>query len=253
MALVRGRQPFEEHWLRNTGTERDVQLADTVVPVQVLPDDGETDTFAASIDIASTAIPARPAVATLWAGNRECIVRSVGVSMAGIAPQAGGVMRAWAFTAPRFYRFAFANGVQLAGPGLGTVYKSPIHDRIRQSQALIVGGNPWVPADDPPFPALIGESATGHPVVVTTLGPIALRGSMIDMRDGVGISGPGTLRTHDLLHGPLRLRRFDALCVVTEQPTLGSTYQVRLTANFVWSEIAVPAFAPTRAGFFGAS
>jgi hypothetical protein len=180
------------------------------------------------------------------------VVHSVDVAGNGLVPLSGGVMRCWAFTPPAAYRFAFRNGVQLAGPGLGTQFDSPIDAQIRQSNSIILGGNPWVSADDPPFPGLNGEGITGHPVVQTGVGPVVLRGPEADLRDAGGASGPGLRRTHRLLTGPIRLRRFDALCVITEQPTLFTSYQWTLFASFVWSELRLPAFPPTRSDFVGA-
>lgn len=231
--------------------------------MQLLDDDGARETFGARVQ-ASTGVGGglgvRPAICTLWAGARECVVHSITVQLHGQPPfsLAGALLRCWAFSPPSGYRFLFgANSRQLVGPGFGTALNSAIDDQIRQSQAIVVAGYPWIAADDPPTPPLFGEGASGHPVVQTASGPAVLRGPEVLMHDVVGSVGAGPERTRELLLPgmSLHLRRYDPLCVITEAPTLGGGAVLPLlVVSFWWSELSVPAYEPNRfrEGFAGA-
>lgn len=248
---IRGRQPFTEHWLRNTGSQFGHVIIDQVVPVQVLEDDGLGDLFGAELEANQTnQTPARPYVVTLWAGARECIVWSVKVNFRRQIPQNAANNAAYMFTPPSGYRFLFLNGTQLAGPGLGTRFGTALDLVLRQSQAVIVAGNPWMPADDPPFPPQSGEGGTtGHPQVLTGVGNVTLRGPQVNQSDTFTIYKSFD---EELVVRPLRLRRFDPLCVISLNPTLLTGGLSTMRVGFQWSELVQPAFEPTRPGFVGA-
>ncbi len=260
----RGRQRFSDVWRRNFGTELGADMLDGVLPTYRVHDTGTRDVFGATIEHLTNPFiglgTARPAIVTLWAGSLECLVWNVSVRQVG-QELFNRPLLAWVFTPPQSYRFAAVNGVVLAGPGFGAIFDRGIDFSLRQSQAVILAGNPFVLADVGVLtPALNpSESSTGHPVVQTGGGPVILRGPSVEIFHPNLLNAAshewGPAQGINLLPGPVRLRRFDAISVITAHPTLITARvpyiaQAALAANFVWSEIP-PAYEPTRQGFVG--
>jgi len=264
----RTRQRFGETWLRNFGTDVGSELLTGVLPVLPVVPDGAGDTFSVSALRSLVGGGGRPATITLWAGDKECILHQVYVRVDSGLPTVGA-MAAMAYTPPLDFRFARFNLAQSVGPALGTIHgRGELDDRHRQSNAIIVHGNPGIATDPAPFtqsesPAFpLGAGATGHPLVQTALGSILLIGPIVTQRITSTLAGGWqTTPQRNLLVGPIRLRRFDPLTVTTLDPTLGTLHGFPITYNnvnawlevtFVWSELAAPAYPRARNGFVGA-
>lgn len=249
-----GRQRYSDFFRRAFGTEVGPETLDAVMPVAVVEDTGTRDMFGAQIEVQTNSVPHnRPALVALWPGDREVVVHGVYPRLIPPIPNSNNQLMCWAFSPPAAYRFLRFNAVAAIGPGFGAIYGRDVDPTLRQSTSLIVGGNPGVALDGG---QTIAEGASGHPVVPTGGGPIVLRGPEYwTYMNGLNTQTQSPWPKVNLLAGPVRLRRFDPLCVITANPTLtGALYtytdQVNLQVNFLWSEID-PAYDRTRNGFIG--